>query len=125
MMGRLFPRTASKALPMTRLGTITVVVLLLVGLLPTIALAHHPILSVEGECNPETLQWDITWTVANGDWSGRGVTLTAVSYTDPGMLSSIVVGLDLAASESVSETVSYPMSHGSNLLSFRVKVPLW
>ncbi len=61
-----------------RLGTIGLAGLLCIafvgiGTLP--AYAHHPMVSSNVVCNSETQSYDVTWTVANGNWEGRIMTL--------------------------------------------------
>jgi uncharacterized repeat protein (TIGR01451 family) len=44
-----------------------------IGTLP--AYAHHPMVSSNVVCNSQTQTYDVTWTVANGNWEGRTMTL--------------------------------------------------
>ena len=44
-----------------------------IGTLP--AYAHHPMVSSDVVCNSQTQTYDVTWTVANGNWEGRTMTL--------------------------------------------------
>jgi uncharacterized repeat protein (TIGR01451 family) len=44
-----------------------------IGTLP--AYAHHPMVSSDVVCDSETQTYDVTWTVANGNWEGRTMTL--------------------------------------------------
>ena len=44
-----------------------------VGVLP--ASAHHPLLSSAVVCNEQTGDYDVTWTIANGNFGGSIMTL--------------------------------------------------
>ncbi|HEX5937137.1 MAG TPA: hypothetical protein VFZ75_05535 [Actinomycetota bacterium] len=50
-----------------------------IGVLP--AFAHHPTLSSVVVCNEQTGDYDVTWTIANGDFQGRTMTLDQSSRT--------------------------------------------
>ena len=88
---------------------VVVMVLPLIGYFAPAASAHHPILSVDGICNPEAGEWEITWTVANGNWSGRTMTVDQVDYSD-NQLTDIKPGLVLGPDATESDTVWYPLS---------------
>jgi len=75
------------------------------------AQAHHPILGVESVCNDETGKIEVTWSLANGDWGGRSMTVDQVTYTDgTGGFSNIVVGKTLGPNGSTTDVIVYPFS---------------
>ena len=88
----------------------TVMVMSLMVLVASPALAHHPILDVSAACDDQGNRV-VTWTLANGNWEGRTMTVSQVQYSD-GIAgwSSIVVGLTLAPDASITETVVYDLS---------------
>ena len=92
-----------------RAVVVGILVLPLLGYFAPTASAHHPILSVDAGCTVESGEWTVTWTVANGDWSGRTMTVDQVDYPD-GQLSNIAVGLTLGPNAFTSDTVHYPLS---------------
>ena len=89
-----------------------ILVLPLLGYFAPTASAHHPILSVDAGCSIQSGEWTVTWTVANGDWSDRTMTVDKVDYSD-GQLSNIAVGLILGPNEFTSDTVHYLLSDTS------------
>ncbi|MGH8912933.1 MAG: LPXTG cell wall anchor domain-containing protein [Acidimicrobiia bacterium] len=103
--GKLRKRRVERVLAMT---TATALVLSLMIVIASPALAHHPILEVSAVCDTSGNKV-VTWTVSNGDWEGRIMTVSQVQYTDGG-LSTIVAGLSLPANGSVSESITYALS---------------
>jgi len=99
-------------------GTALVMSLMIVIAAP--ALAHHPILDVTAKCD-DAGNRVVTWTVSNGDWEGKSMTIDQVTYTDgTGGWTSIFVGLVLGPNGSASETVTYPLSDtGTKTLTIR------
>jgi hypothetical protein len=82
-----------------------------VGVLP--AFAHHPILSSAVVCNEETGDYDVTWTIANGDFGGSIMTLEESSR-------SAVPLSSYAPNESKSYVESLPGStSGATTLTIR------
>ncbi|MEX1133875.1 MAG: hypothetical protein WED83_03415, partial [Acidimicrobiia bacterium] len=73
------------------------------------ALAHHPILGVSAQCDDQGNKV-VTWTVSNGNWEGRTMTVDLVQYTDgtEGWV-NVVVGLSLGPDASTTEIVTYPL----------------
>ncbi|NOY54528.1 MAG: hypothetical protein GXP34_00895 [Actinobacteria bacterium] len=88
---------------------VVVLVVPLIGYFAPAASAHHPILSVDAGCSAESGEWEITWTVANGNWSGRVMTVDQVTYSDS-LLTDIKHGLVLGPNATESDTVSYSLS---------------
>jgi hypothetical protein len=88
----------------------TALMLSLMVLVASPALAHHPILDVTAECD-DVGNKVVTWSLANGNWEGRTMTVSQVQYTD-GVVgwSNIVVGQSLAPDASTSESVVYPLT---------------
>jgi hypothetical protein len=99
-------------------GTALVMSLMIVIASP--ALAHHPIPSVTAECD-DVGNRVVTWTVSNGNWEGKSMTIDQVTYTDSTSgWTSIFVGLTLGPNGSASETVTYPLSDtGTKTLTIR------
>ena len=88
----------------------TAMLMSLMVVLASPALAHHPILGVSAVCDDQGNKV-VTWTVANGDWEGRTMALSQVQYTDgTGGWSTIVAGLSLAPNGSAQESVTYGLS---------------
>jgi len=98
----------------------TAVVMSLMIVIASPALAHHPILSVTANCD-DVGNRVVTWTVSNGNWEGKSMTIDQVSYTDDTSgWTSIIVGLTLGPNGSASETVTYPLSDtGTKTLAIR------
>jgi hypothetical protein len=82
------------------------------------ALAHHPILDASAECDDDGNKV-VTWTVSNGNWEGKTMTLSQVQYTDgTAGWSTIASGLSLAANGSAQQSVTYGLSEtGTKTLS--------
>ena len=99
--------------------TATAVVMSLMVVLASPALAHHPILSVSAVCDQGNKV--VTWTVANGNWEGRTMTVDLVEYTDgTSGWSSIVVGISLGPDAAASQSITYPLSEtGTKTLTVR------
>ena len=78
------------------------------------AQAHHPILGVGAVCNVETGDIEVTWSLANGNWNGRTMTVDQVTYTDgTGGFSNIVVGNTLGPNASTTDVIVYPFAESS------------
>lgn len=58
-----------------KLGAALAMCTIIVGVTAIPAFAHHPIVSGNIVCNEQTGNYDVTWTVANGNWEGRTMTL--------------------------------------------------
>jgi hypothetical protein len=97
-------------------GTALVMSLMVVVASP--ALAHHPILEVSAACDDQGNKV-VTWTVANGNWEGRTMTLSQVQHTDgTAGWSTIAAGLSLAPNGSAQQSVTYGLSEiGTKTLS--------
>ncbi len=113
--GNLRKRSPERALAVIT-GTALVMSLMVVVASP--ALAHHPILDVSAACDDDGNKV-VTWTVSNGNWEGKTMTLSQVQYTDgTAGWSTIVAGLSLAPNGSAQESVTYGLSEtGTKTLS--------
>jgi uncharacterized repeat protein (TIGR01451 family) len=58
-----------------KLGAGVALCVTFVGITALPAIAHHPIVSGKLVCNVQTGNYDVTWTVSNGNWENRVMTL--------------------------------------------------
>jgi uncharacterized repeat protein (TIGR01451 family) len=58
-----------------KLGAAMAMCVLIVGVTALPAFAHHPTLTGSIVCNEQSATYDVTWTVSNGNWENRTMTL--------------------------------------------------
>jgi uncharacterized repeat protein (TIGR01451 family) len=96
-----------------KLGAAIALCVAIMGVTALPAFAHHPTVSGGIVCNEQTGSYDVTWTVANGNWENRTMTLDQSN-------SSAVPPSSFAPNESKSYNESLPgTTSGTTTLTVR------
>ncbi len=96
-----------------KLGAAIALCVAIMGVTALPAFAHHPTVSGDIVCNEQTGRYDVTWTVANGNWENRTMTLDQSDR-------SVVPLSSYAPSESKSYDESLPgTTSGETTLTVR------